>query len=121
MATSPKEGGEDDRELKAVMFCPYTPVSELAKRLREAENDLNKLTGYRMKIVEEAGDKLIDMLRSTNPWKGEHCGRDDCWLCWTKNMTDKDKSQDCTRRSIVYETWCETCLRADIQEMEEKI
>ena len=72
-----------------------------------------------MKVVEEAGDKLIDMLRSTNPWKGEHCGREDCWLCWTKEMTGKDKTQDCTRRSVVYETWCETCLRADIAEIEE--
>ena len=35
-------------------------------------------------------------------------------------MTGKNKTQDCTRRSVVYETWCETCLRADIQEIEEQ-
>ena len=35
-----------------------TPGSELAKRLRGTENDLEKWTGYKLKIVEEAGDKF---------------------------------------------------------------
>ena len=118
--TDDKKEYTDDREVKAVLFCPYTPYSELAKRLREAESNLNMLTGYRMKVVEEAGEKLIDMLRSTNPWKGEHCGREDCWLCNTKEMTGKDKTRDCTRRSIVYETWCETCLQEEIKRIEEQ-
>ena len=73
-----------------------------------------------MKVVEEAGDKLVDMLRATNPWRGENCGRDDCWLCQTKEMTGKNKTQDCTRRSIVYETWCETCLQRDTKQSEDE-
>ena len=44
--------------IKAVLFCPFTPGSILAKRLREAENSLNDLTGYKLKIVERAGSKL---------------------------------------------------------------
>ena len=115
-----KDSKNDDREVKAVMFCPYTPARDLAKRLREAENEMNKLTSYRMKVVEEAGDKLVDMLRSTNPWKGEHCGRADCWLCWTKELTGRDKTQDCTKRSVVYETWCDTCLKNDIKKIEDE-
>ena len=35
-------------------------------------------------------------------------------------MTGKDKNQDCTRRSIVYETWCETCLQRKIDKVEEE-
>ena len=28
-------------------------------------------------------------------------------------MTEKNMKQDCTKRSCVYETWCETCLREE--------
>ena len=118
-----KRKGEEmkgEGQVKSVMFCPYTPGSELAKRLRECENNLENMTGYKLKIVEEAGDKLIDMLRTTNPWKGEYCGREDCWPCQTKEMTGRDKTQECTKRSIVYETWCETCLEKEKKKIEEE-
>ena len=104
---------------KAVMFCPYTPGGELAKRLREVEQDMEKNSGYRIKIVEEAGEKVLDILHSSNPWKGEDCGRDKCLLCATKAMTGKSLKQDCKKRSLVYEIWCETCLRRDMKEVEE--
>ena len=63
---------------KAVMFCPYTPGGELAKRLRDVELDMEKSSGYKIKIVEEAGEKVLDILHSSNPWKGEDCGRERC-------------------------------------------
>ena len=65
---------------KAVMFCPYTPGGELAKRLREVEFDMEKSSGYKIKIVEESGEKVLDVLHSSNPWKGEDCGREKCML-----------------------------------------
>ena len=34
----------DPTEAKAVMFCPYTPRGELAKKLREVENKLEPLS-----------------------------------------------------------------------------
>ena len=69
-------------------------------------------TGYKLKIVEEVGDKLIDILRTTTPWKGEQCR--------TKEMTGKNKNQDCTKRSIVYETLYETCLQEEIKKIEDE-
>ena len=39
---------------KAVIFCPYTHGGELAKQLQELETDLERTTGYRVKVVEEA-------------------------------------------------------------------
>ena len=107
-------------EVKTVMFCPYTVGSTLAKNLRETENDMEKITGYRLKIVEEAGEKIVDILHSSNPWKGEDCGRQGCLLCKTKEMTGKGKKQDCMKRSLVYETWCETCYRAEIDKIDEE-
>ena len=98
-----------EEDPKSVLFCPFTIGSELAKKMREAESGLEKTTGYRMKIVEEGGEKIMDILHTSNPWKGEDCGRDKCLLCMSKEMTGKGKKQDCTKRSLVYETWCQTC------------
>ena len=33
--------------------------------------------------------------------------------CLTKSRTGKNSTQDCTRRSLVYETWCMTCYEKD--------
>ena len=81
---------------------------------------MEKTSGYRIKIVEESGEKILDILHSSNLWKGEDCGRERSMLCATKAMTEKNKKQDCRKRSLVYETWCETCLRKDIKEVEEQ-
>ena len=56
-------------KLKAVKFVPYTPKSELAVQLGEAEEKLESLNRYRIKIVERAGQKLEDLLHFTNPWE----------------------------------------------------
>ena len=59
-----KKHGEQEQEgapdIKSVMFCPYTKNGELAKQLRNEEEKLQELTGYKIKIVEQVGDKLID-------------------------------------------------------------
>ena len=107
-------------DAKTIIFCPYTKGGELAKQLREAEENMEKATGYRMKIVEEIGEKVMDKLHSSNPWRGEDCKREGCILCETKVMTDKGKKQDCHKRSVVYETWCETCYRQEERRIEEE-
>ena len=61
--------------VKAAMFCPATPHSILAKELRELEYSLEPIIGHRLKIVEQAGTKLQDLLTSSNPWKGKDCER----------------------------------------------
>ena len=94
--------------------------STLAKRMREAESSLQDMTGYRLKIVERAGTKLEDVLTKADPWQGQECGRPKCLLCMTKNMTGKYTTQDCTRRSLIYESWCMTCQEKDLKEAEEK-
>ena len=108
------------KKIKAVMFVPYTKHSELAARLRENEEKMEQLTGYRMKIVEKGGTKLVDVLHKSNPWAGENCGRERCMLCRTKEETGKNNSQDCRKRNVVYETSCLTCTEKQDQETEEK-
>ena len=48
---------------KAVIFVPHTIGSALAKQMREKEDMLEKLTGYRLKIVERGGDPLERILQ----------------------------------------------------------
>ena len=69
------------KKIKGVMFVPYTKHSELALRLRESEEKMEEMTGYRIKIVEKGGTKLVDILHKANPWAGEDCRRPGCLLC----------------------------------------
>ena len=48
-----RKGGS--KEIKSVMFIPYTAHSELATRMRENEEMMKEMTGYRIKIVEKTG------------------------------------------------------------------
>ena len=111
---------QQQENVKAVMFVPYTVVSILAKQMRDAENTLQSMTGYRLKIVERAGTKLEDILTKADPWQGQDCEREKCLLCATKQKTGKQMTQDCTRRNIVYETWCTTCQERDMMECKEQ-
>ena len=92
---------KDLRKVKAVMFVPHTVESGLAKQLREMEYKMEEMTGNRLKIVENSGEKLEDLLTSSNIWKGQECGRDQCLLCETKTYTGKKKRQECHRRNLV--------------------
>ena len=117
-----KHEGEQEKEsrISSVLFVPFTPHGELARRLTEAEKEMEKQTGIRVKIVEKAGTKLIDMLHKADPWQGKDCGRELCLLCSTKMETEKGMEQDCTRRNIIYETWCRSCEEKEKERILEK-
>ena len=77
-----------------------------------------KLTKNRLKIVERAGVKIKDLLTRSNPWKGQDCKRKNCLLCLTKMKSEKNTSQDCHRRNLVYEIHCETCEAKEREKIE---
>ena len=104
----------DKNKTKAVLFVPYTTGSILAKRLREAEENLLQSTGYKLKIVERGGTKLEDLLHRSDPCQGEDCLREDCMLCTTKQITGKNLTQECSKRNLVYQTHCITCKERDM-------
>ena len=119
------EEKKEEKKVKAVMFTTYTHSSILAKKLRESEEKLGELTGYKIKVVERAGTKLVDLLTSSNPWGGTDCRREFCLLCETKEKTGRNKGQDCRKRFCVYEIWCKQCededeMRIDDQYSEEE-
>ena len=75
-------GGKD--RIKSVIYVQHTRGSNLAKALREEEEAMDKLTGYKLKVVERAGDSLDGLLHRSNPWSGADCAREKCILCETK-------------------------------------
>ena len=101
------------QHVKSVIFVPYTEGSKLAKELRQLELSMELITGYRMKVVERTGINLERSLHKSNPWAGEECSRLNCLPCLTKSKTGKFTDQSCSKRSLVYQTWCESCRVRD--------
>ena len=100
-------------DVKAVITIPYTVGSTLAKKIREREPMMEKITGFRMKVVERVGVKLEQLLHKSDPWSGKECERPNCILCKTKQETEKGLTKSCSRRNLVYETWCRLCEKRD--------
>jgi hypothetical protein len=110
----------DKNKAKAVLFVPYTIGSTLAKRMREAEEKLMGITGYKLKIVERGGTKLEDLLHRADPCQGQDCSRAGCLLCETKQYTGKNTTQECSKRNVVYKTYCITCQERGEQKIKEE-
>ena len=64
-----------------------------------------------IKIVERAGERLVDMLHKSNPWDESDCGRKDCLPCESAAKDDDIVRKNCTQRSVIYKTWCEICKK----------
>ena len=94
----------------SVLFLEQTPNGELARRFREAEIELAKLTGFRIKIVERNGTKVKNILHVTNPWAEGMCERAGCYPCST------GETKCCYKRNIVYTNTCRQCTGADDKE-----
>ena len=94
----------------SVLFIEQTPNGELARRFREAEIELAKITGFRIKIVERNGTKVKNILHVTNPWAEGICERPDCYPCAT------GETKCCFKRNIVYTNTCRQCTRAEGKE-----
>ena len=83
-----------------VIFVPNTKGGLLVGKLREDEDRMAGVTGFRIKLQEAGGSKLIDSF-DKDLGKGQHCGRKPCPPC--------DKRQICRSRNLVYESSCMTC------------
>ena len=77
---------------------------ELAKRMKEAEaqNYQGRKIGF--KIVEKGGVTLENLLRRSNPWSEESCGRADCFPC-----KGGGRGVSCWKKGVVYALTCQEC------------
>ena len=98
-----RKDGNDNIQTTSVMFIPSRRGGLLTKMMREREQELPKITRFKVRMQESAGIQLARLF-STNLAKGEHCGRDDCHPC-----EGSDKISNCKQSSILYESRCKLC------------
>ena len=88
----------------------YTKNGELASELRKVVQELRPWTRINLKVVERSGQKLQDLLCRSNPWESSDCNRENCLTCKSSAKNSKNPYKSCFKRSVVYETWCNSCL-----------
>ena len=86
-----------------VVFVPSTRGGLLVRKLKEEEDRMADITGFRIKFQEAGGSKLINCF-DKDLGKGLHCGRTPCPPC-----DSTDKRQNCRSRNLVYESSCRIC------------
>ena len=92
--------GNPKRPTTTVVFVPSTKGSLLIKSLKEEEDKMAEMTGFRVKYQEAGGNVLINSF-DKDLGKGLHCGRTPC--------DSSDKRENCRSRNIVYESKCRVC------------
>ena len=91
-------------QVEGVLYVPYTPNGELRRTLQKTEDNLLKNSRVgRVRVIERLGGKLCDQLCNPTPWKNQHCGRQNCFPCRTKEGS-------CKQTNITYKWTCLTCL-----------
>ena len=72
--------------MEAVSFVPYTPESELKRRLQQVDDELSELMRRpKIRFVEGGGRRVDTEVGLPNPWAAEtECDRDGCLHCQGK-------------------------------------
>ena len=91
------------RAAATVVFVPSTKGSLLIKSLREDEDKMEELTGFRVKY-QEAGGSVLSNAFNKNLGAGKECGRKECPVC-----NQAEAGADCKTRNVVYESKCKLC------------
>ena len=103
-------------QYKSVLFVTPTPGGVLAKELQKREEELNKNTKERIRIVEKGGLKIKDILGSKNPFKKSNCNQKTCPLCTKSEFVDTHSDEvkiPCSTNNVGYRWLCLTCKEKD--------
>ena len=88
----------------------------MAKELKKREEEINKNSKERIKIVEGGGTKMKDILVVKNPFPSTACEKKKCLLC--SNISNKVKIP-CNSNNVGYRLVCETCQDRGLQRIYE--
>ena len=107
-----KEGqkSKDERIVyKTVLFVPTTKDGILVKMLKKREEELNRFSNERIKIVEEGGTKISTLL-TNNPFPVSKCNGkalERCFVC--KSLGEDNPKISCRNNNVGYRLGCDTC------------
>ena len=89
--------------IKSVLFVARTGSTELCKRLRAAEQNLSRMTGYGVKLQERSGTQIRKILcNGKSAWSEVKCLRPWCMVC-------QGGHGQCRRRNQTYFSICNVC------------
>ena len=95
-------------EYKSVLFVPVTKGGMLAKELQKREEEINKFSKERIKIIEDGGIKLKDFLVCKDPFPVLKCNKKKCVVC--ESEIKENMKIPCNTNNTGYKLECETCL-----------
>lgn len=100
----------------SVLFVTPTPGGTLAKELRQREEELNRHSHERVKIVEKGGLKIKDILGTKKPFKNSKCTQKDCPICTTSAhvVCSEENKIPCNTHNIGYRWQCWTCKERNL-------
>ena len=101
-----KRNKNEEPEVKSLLFVEQTPNGELARRLRETLRNMEPTLGFKIKVVERAGQKLGSKFPLSSLWGGVGCGGQDCITC---GQGGDSEPPNCTQKNLVYENLCVPC------------
>ena len=90
-----------ERTAATVIFVPITKGSLLLKSLKEDEERMSEITGFKIKY-QEAGGSVLTNFFCKYLGKGMHCGRPVCPPC----NGDSAVRGNCRARNVTYESVC---------------
>ena len=96
----------------APLFVLRTPGGSLARKLRNVEAELCKVTRRTIKVVEKSGPTVRELLLTSDSWENEPCDRQDYSTCTCQ--LEAFKGKQCKVWSVVYETVCLDCLEKGV-------
>ena len=68
----------------------------------------------RIKIIERGGITIQRMLERPDPWGGEPCGREDCWICTSSHEESGKSIGKCSTEGAVYRVQCLDCKECGV-------
>ena len=93
---------------RSVLFVPATPGSILANSIRDVERKNRQGRAYRIKIVEQSGSTVRDLLAKNYPWTSTSCNDPQCFPCSSQSDTSR-KHVSCRRPGVGYQITCLLC------------
>ena len=100
--------GSNDIEYKTILFVPVTKGGVLAKELKKREDEINRYSKTRIKIVEDGGVQLKNFLVQKDPFPKLKCEKKKCFVC---NSEESDAMKyACNSNNVGYRLECDTCI-----------
>ena len=99
------KAGNKEIEYKSILFVPVTKGGKLVKEIKQREEELNRYSKERIKIIEGGGVKLKNLLVKKDPFPTMDCELKKCILC----SDGKRVSIPCKSNNVGYKLVCETC------------